>query len=148
MDLFKAFHTDKRAEKEGRELVLVQPKAAEGTSPAVAKTALLIARKGNANYKAYLSRVLQENRAMLDTKTPEAEVLAQGIFRDAAARHLLIGWTGVEYKGAKNVPYSVEAARELLEMDDFNTLVDNFASDMSNYRDEEVAKDAKNSAST
>lgn len=143
MDIFKAFATNKRAEAEGRELVLVQPKEASGETPAVEKTALLIARKGNANYKAYLSKALQENQAMLNTKTPDAEVLAQGIFRDAAARHLLIGWTNVTFKGSVT-PYSVEAAREMLELDDFNALVDSFAGDMANYRDEEVAKDAKN----
>lgn len=155
MDLRKAFATDKRAETEGRKLVLEKGKAADGSED----TWLLIARKGNANHKAILSKLLDENRTLLNTKTPEAELLAQAIFREASAKAILIGWSpkgidmpeivdenGVVTKAArKDMAYSYEAAKELLEMDDFNTMVDNFADSMANYRAEEVVKDAKNS---
>lgn len=141
MDLFKMFSTDKRAENEGRKLVL------KPDNDPAKQSWLLIARKGNTNYKEYLSKVLQENQAVIGTKTPEAEALARSIFRDAAARHLLLGWQNIDWDGVENVPYSVEQARKMLELDDFNTLVDDYASNMANYRAEEVSKEAKNSAS-
>lgn len=156
-DIFKAFATDKRSETDGRRLTL-RPDA----DPAKASW-LLIARKGNGLYKEALSHVLQENQAMLGTQSAEAEALAQSIFRDAAARHLLIGWQNIDWfvLGApdpvtgvqpripvKNVPYSYEVAREMLEVNDFNKLVDDYASAMSNYRAEEVKKEAKNSSTS
>lgn len=141
--LKKAFHTDKRAESEGRKLVLIpdaDPKKASW---------LLIARKGNTAYKEHLSKVLQENKALLDTKTKEAEALATRIFKEAAARFLLIGWQNIEPKDdGVAVDYSPEVALEAMQDDDFYKLVDEYASEMSNYRAEEVAKDAKNSATS
>lgn len=136
MDLRKAFATNKRAETEGRKLYLDRKN----------DVWLLIARKGNANYKAYLTQVLQENQGMLNTKSAEAEELAKDLFRTAASKHLLIGWspTGIDDGELKDIPYSQEAARRLLDIDDFSTMVDEYASNMANYRDEEVAKDAKN----
>ncbi len=164
MDLRKAFATDKRAETEGRKLYLDKDK----------DIWLLIARRGNANYKAYTSKVFGENQTMLATKTPEAEALATQVFKEASARFLLIGWspTGIDLGevlalnddgspklGAegeqivlkpyrKDVPYSYEASKELIDMDDFDDVVTKFASDMANYRTEEVIKTAKNSKST
>jgi hypothetical protein len=148
MDIRKAFATDKRAETEGRKLVLAP--AANGKPEAF----LLIARKGNANYKAFTSKAFQENQTALSTKTPEAEALATRMFKEAAARTLLIGWGGIDWTGAdgveqENVPYSAELALTMFEAaDDFYQLVDKYASEMSNYRAEEVAKDAKNSATS
>ena len=159
MDLSKAFKTDKRAESEGKKLVLVAARPTKGGLPAVQEEFLLIARKTNTNYKTYLQSLLQENRALLDTGTPEAEALAQLLMKQAASKHLLIGWGGpLEVDGPADaageptkVPlgaYDHDKSLALMEMDDFYKLVDDYASSMSNYRAEEVAKDAKNSAST
>lgn len=156
MNITKAYAVDKRAESEGRRLVLVPGKTPDDEGY------LLIARKGNVNHKAYLSKVLQENSAMLSSGTPEAETLAQSIFRDAAARHLLIGWGGPltvdvaaptpeDPKAVREEPigaYSVERARTMLDMDDFYQLVDKFSDTMGNYKPAEVAKDAKNLVTT
>lgn len=137
-DVKKAFQTDKVAEQDGKKLVLVPAKDGKKESY------LLIARKGNPKYKAYITRVLQENQATLRTQTPEAESLAQSIFKDASARYLLIGWGGIDWNGAEDVPYSVETAREMLDVDDFNKLVDDYAGEMANYRKEEVEAEAGN----
>jgi hypothetical protein len=136
MDLKKIFATDKDAEARGRKLYLDKDK----------DIWLLIARRGNNAYKAYMTRVLQENSAMLGAKSEESEAMATAIFKDAAAKHLLIGWspTGIDWGGKTNVQYSEALAREMLELQDFYDLVNNFAGEMSNYRAEEVAKDAKN----
>lgn len=156
MNITKAYAVDKRAESEGRRLVLVPGKTPDDEGY------LLIARKGNTNHKAHLAKVLQENSAMLGSGTAEAEALAQSIFRDAAARHILIGWGGpltvdVPAPTADDPnavreepigPYSVERARSLLDMDDFYQLVDKYSDTMGNYKPAEVAKDAKNSVTT
>lgn len=148
MDLRALFQTSKRAETEGKKLFLNAEKTVW----------LLVARKGNANYKARLTKLLQENQTVLNAKGEEAEKIATACFKEAAAHGVLIGWspTGIdlgEVKDAqgnivkparKDIPYSVENALELFEMDDFYQMVDTFASDMSQYRSEEVAKDAKN----
>lgn len=142
-NLAKAFVTDKRAESEGRKLVV---------TPATADTPesyLLVARKGNPNYKAFISKALQENQTLINTRTPEAEAVASAIFKDAASRFLLIGWGNIDWKDQANVAYSCSLAQEMFnEADDFYQLVDKYASEMSNYRAEEVAKDAKNSATS
>lgn len=148
MDIRKAFATDKRAESEGRKLVL------EPATKDKAESFLLIARKGNANYKAFTSKFFQENQHIINSKTPEGEAVATKMFKQAAARTLLIGWQGVDWKGAdgvlqENVPYSEELAFTMFEeADEFYQLVDKFAADFSNYRAEEVAKDAKNLATS
>lgn len=150
MDMRKLFATDKRAETEGRRLVLETVKTEAGEIDYDKSTWLLVARKGNALYKAFVQKLLEENQVMLKTKSPEAEALAQSIFKDAAAHHLLIGWskTGIGYGDKANLSYSVENARILLEMDDFNTMIDTYAGEMANFRAEEVVKDAKNSKTT
>lgn len=136
-DVLKAFATDKQAEEAGKKLVL----ANKGKPN---ESYFLIARKGNALHKALISRLLTENQATLQTKTPEAESLAQAIFREAAARHLLVGWGGIDWNGKTDVPYSFETAMEMLEVQDVYKMVDNYSDDMGNYRKEQIEAEAKN----
>jgi hypothetical protein len=135
MDLRKFFSTDKRAETEGRKMYLNAEKTVY----------LLVARKGNNNYRAKLNALLQENQTILNAKTPEAEAIATRCFKEAAAHGILIGWSkGIDIGDRKDVPYSFEAAMELFEMDDFYNTVDTWANDIANFRHEEVKQDAKN----
>lgn len=144
MDLKKLYFTDKTAEREGRKLYLARDMKDESKS-----VFLLVARKGNPAYKAYLQSLLQENQQALKTESPEAEALAQELFKDAAAKHLLVGWSskGIDFADMVDMPYSYESAKLLMEMDDFYKLVDDYASGMGHYRLEEVVKESKNSAS-
>jgi hypothetical protein len=140
MDLRRQFHTDKRAETEGRKMFLDDKK----------EVWLLIARKTNPNYKAYLSKLLQANSVALNTGGPEAEALAQSLFKDAASKHLLIGWSpkGIDFGDEKDLPYTHDNSARLVEMDDLYKAVDSFADNMANYRDAELEKDAKNSSAS
>lgn len=53
------------------------------------------------------------------------------------AATILVGWRGLTENG-KEIPYSVEKAKELLQMKDFFALVKEFADTQENYRREAV----------
>lgn len=132
MDLFAAFATDEAKENEGVEV------------PIGAGTKLKIARAGNANFEKALQAELDTHRMALDT-LPEAErkALDAEIYKRVVAGTILVGWSGVKYKG-KELKYNVENAIMLLGMKDFRGEVMRHAQNMALYRAKAEAADEKN----
>jgi hypothetical protein len=75
---------------------------------------------------------------------PEAD--QDGLVVRMLLQHTLFDWKGVQYRG-KEVPFEDTATVKeiLLIAPDFRELIENAAGDLSNFRDEEIEADTKNS---
>lgn len=131
MDLFKAFATDTTAEIEG---VIVEYGDAK----------LKIARRGNPAHQKLMTKLLKQNKIVLDSKGDAAEKAAKEIMARAISKTILLGWEGVEYKG-KPLPYTQEKAYELLlAHNDFRDFVHEASDDMERFKVDKEDDDVKN----
>lgn len=134
IDLFAAFSTNKKAEKDG----------VETTLPGCGDTKFLIARAGNATYKRLLNGLYKRHRAVIDSKGEAAEAKSDEILAEVYAKAILLGWAGtLAYKG-KQVPYSYEVAHELLSLNDFRAVVETVSQDFNTFKSEQDEADLKN----
>jgi hypothetical protein len=110
--------------------------------PYDADCAFLVARNNSSAYSKFISKCLRENAS---NKNGEDEgSLTDEQLLEGASNFLLLGWRGV-VDGKKEVPYSVEAAKSLLdEHDDLYREIALYATARSNYLLKRDAKDAKN----
>lgn len=134
IDLFAAFATDSKAEKEGTYTRL----------PRCGDTEFLIARIPNPAYKRLLSSLYKKHRAVLESKGDEAENKSNEIMAEVLAKTVLLGWKGeMNIKGVMT-PYSEKAALVMLGLSDFRDLVTEAASDFSTFLADKDAEDAGN----
>ena len=111
-----------------------------------ADCSFLIARNNNPEYKKHISKSLRESAAANQgsSEIDIAESLTDEAMLEGTARYLLIGWKGVT-SGGKEIEYSVDASRELLdEHDDIALMINTFATSRDNYLLKQDKKDAKN----
>jgi hypothetical protein len=74
----------------------------------------------------------------------EQESITVGLLVD----FVVLDWKGLTLKGA-NVPYSKEKAREILkEFPEFREMVEEAASDISNFREEETKEEEEKNSAT
>ncbi len=133
LDVFEKFATDETKEECGVEVSL-----GEGVS-------LTIAR---ANNSAFL-RMIQEEADKVAEKSAtlnedEAEELDKQAMLNVLAKTVLLGWTGLSYKG-KPIKYNTANAVKLLKHKDFRRLVMEHANNFEHYRADLEDKDEKNS---
>jgi len=121
MDVFKEFGTDAKKESEG-----VWHDVGGGGK-------ILVARAGNRKHARLLSREVEKNQRTLDLKTDAADDVSDLIMIDVMAQTILLGWSGLKFKGA-DLPYSTENAKMLLGIKDFRALVSRVSNDLDNYR--------------
>ncbi len=131
MDVFKVYSTDETKENTG-----VWRDIGDGCS-------LLIARAGNRAYGKLVTSAVEKNQRALDAKNDAAEALNESIMVEVAAKTVLLGWSGLQYKGA-DMEYSVENAKILLGIKDFRILVLKLSNEIDVYRSAEEAEVAKN----
>ncbi len=121
-DVFAFFATDEEAELKGVEF------------PIGKSGKLLIARANNRNYAKVLSKFVDANRDGLENPDEDAAAdLNDKVLAQVMARTILLGWSGLSFKGV-HVEYSVEKAEELLAVKDFRRKVAELASSMEAYR--------------
>ena len=109
-------------------------------------TRFLVARKTSPRYKAAFSKGYRENERLLSSKTntKRADDIAEELMLNCMAEHLLLDWVGVT-DGGKKLPYSVEAAKFIIEEpDDLRTAIDEFSESRANFIAEADARDAEN----
>lgn len=73
--------------------------------------------------------------------------VAEGLSIDGVARHVLVGWTGLEDDDGELLECTLENRLKILKDPDLRELTDfivTVASDLSNFRAEELEADAKN----
>ena len=128
MDLDKEFGTDKKREVEGTWIPLEVGKSGE----------VLIARIQNVNWRR-LARKLPKSirRQMNDDLLPEGTL--DEITAELMAKSIILGWKGLTI-GGQEVIYSTETCMEiLLKYPDFRTRLYDMASDIENFRVEQVS---------
>lgn len=133
MDIFSKFATDPKKEVEG----VVQP-IGNGTY-------LTVARYTNDKALALMAALRERHAVALNSADPEVVTATnREIQIDAMANHVLIDWTGIEFKG-KQLKYTVENAKLLLKLNDFRDLVFKLSYNADQYRYDEVTAAEKNS---
>lgn len=121
MDIYSNYATDEKAEVEGVEFDL---------SP-TAK--VRVARASNDKYLAELRKVLDQHQMALDSNDEAANALASKLMIEVEAKTILVGWTGLSFKG-QPVEYSEAMARTLLGVKDFRKKILGFSNSMEAYR--------------
>lgn len=131
-DLYKAFAADSTKETNGVE-VAIGPDAF-----------ILVARSNNKSYAKMLTGLFDSNKFAIDRKDAAADALAEKLIIQSMARHVLIGWRGIE-EGGVELPYSIAAAEKMLAIKDFRILVSKYADDFQKYKMFNDEEDTKNS---
>lgn len=128
MDIFQTFATDEIAESAGRAFPLDKT------------TSVTVARTGNPTYVKALRRRMEESQVDITDNSDANELLVGGMIIDAMADGILLGWSGVQYKG-QDLPYSKANARMLLGIKDFRERISGIAGKQESFRlKEEVAQ--------
>jgi hypothetical protein len=120
-DIFDTFATDENLENTGAYF------------PVGKGATLLVARAGNRRYSKAITKAVEARRVELDGDDDSATAVSDQIMIDVMAETILLGWTGITFKGAE-MPYSVENAKKLLAVKDFRKHVAGLADTMSAYK--------------
>lgn len=106
--------------------------------------AIIIRPMRNEQFKKYLNTLLKPYERRIQQKRMDAK-LQDDLTRKAVAKHVLIGWKGIEVEG-KKVKYTPEAAEELMKrFEDFQEDVLTAAMSSETFRQEVVEENEKNS---
>lgn len=96
-------------------------------------------REGTAPY----NRLLENKHVRIDDKTAKE---LEAIHADVFARTILIDWDGVTDDADEEIPFSVDAARQLLkDLPLFFEEIKEVCEDLNRFRDQETEDEAKNS---
>jgi|688.fasta_scaffold245780_2 hypothetical protein len=120
LDIFDEYATDANAEINGTEFPL-------------GDATLLIARSGNRKFSKLITQLSERHRIALAVKGEASEALDKKLMVEAIADTILLGWTGLGYKGTL-LPYTRANAMMVLEHDDFRASVMKMASEMDAYK--------------
>lgn len=126
--------------------VEIDPKLAEdGVEVDLGEGAVIIVRPmRNEAFKKHLNALLKPYERRIQQKRMDPK-LQDDLTRKAVARHVLIGWKGIEIDG-KAVKYSPEKAEELMQrFEDFQEDVLTAAMSSETFRAEIVEENEKNS---
>ena len=105
---------------------------------------LRIARLGNPKYNAYLRRIGKPHQMSIRNGSASQATVEDLTIR-AIAKHVLLGWEGVD-EDNELVPYTEEKALEYLRtMRDFYQQVLELSSDANQFREEELKEEEGNS---
>jgi len=130
LDLFSQFATDENLENNG------------AWHDIGGDAKLLVARGGNRKYVKLLTKLVEQNKRILDGGGEAADAKSDEIMTTVIADTLLLGWEGVIYKG-KELTYSGDNVKLVLGMKEFRKLVAKLADDQEAYRVREEAEQGK-----
>ena len=131
MELKKLFGTDQEKEREGTWIDM-----GEGAS-------MKVARMGNPHYNKTIQRLSKPHKNAIRRGTISEEK-AQELQIRAAAEALLLDWKGIVEDGVE-VAYSVDKGIEYMTaMNDFFRYVQEMATSIENFREEEDEEAEKN----
>jgi hypothetical protein len=107
---------------------------------------LKIARFNNPEHQAYLRRLREENAKLLENPdSEESQTKLNEIASKAMAAHILKDWEGIQDEEGNDLPYSKEAAYQLLsDYEEFSNLVFSLSTDVEQYRKYKEADAVKN----
>jgi hypothetical protein len=94
---------------------------------------LLVARQGNTRYREYIAQNSKELQIQARHNAIDVRKV-DNINKDAAARHILLGWENLQNDDGTPIPYSSEKARELFDIaPDLYDITMSFAQDMNMF---------------
>jgi len=139
MDLKKVYGFSKKLAEGGARMVI---------GPDEENDFLLVRRIPNDSYKARMSVVMMANKKQLDILKAQDEKAHAAkdaeIFCEVLADTVLIGWGAGITEGGESIPYSTEAAKNLLlSYPEFRSDIVDFATSKSNYPLEPDVDDIK-----
>ena len=107
---------------------------------------LKIARFNNPEHQAYLRRLREENSKLLENPdSEESQAKLAEIANKAMAAHILKDWEGIQDEESNDLPFSEEAAYQLLsEYEEFSNLVFSLSTEAEQYRKYKEADAVKN----
>lgn len=134
IDFFAAYAADEVAEEKGAKVTL----------PRMGDKLFSIARSNNEDYARLITKLVKQNKHLLDSKTPEAKAKSKELMVRVFAETILLGWEGeIKYKD-QMLAYSKENAKTLLGhaqfLEDVKAAADNF----ENYKLVKDEEDEKN----
>lgn len=107
-----------------------------------------IAHVNNPKFQSYFTKLQLPHKRQIDKGTLDADTQLE-IMCKAMSRYVLVGWQNVINNDEEPVPYTVDAAQKvLIENADFREFVQDFAMDLSNFREEVISETGKSSSST
>ena len=130
LDLFSQFATDENLENNG-----AWHEIGGGAE-------LLVARGGNRRYAKLLTKLVEQNKRILDGNDEVADAKSDEIMVQVLAETILLDWKKVSFKG-KALTYSVENAKKVLGMREFRKLVAKLADDQEAYKLQEEKEQGK-----
>jgi hypothetical protein len=137
MDIGKRFGTNPAKETEGVWLFLPRDYHDDDGPPA----RVLLARAGNRNYQKMVARLSRPHRHELRSG---AEGVLDSVITRAMSKTILLDWENITEYG-KTIVYSQEEAFRLLSKHQgFREMIADMASDIENFRDEELEEGEKN----
>lgn len=107
---------------------------------------LKIARFNHPEHQAYLRRLREENAKLLENPdSEESQTKLNEIASKAMAAHILKDWEGIQDEEGNDLPYSEEAAYQLLsDYEEFSNLVFYLSTEVEQYRKYKEADAVKN----
>lgn len=132
-DLFNDFATNEDAENKG---------VWEDYN---ADVSFLIARANNKEFNRLITRLVRQNKALLDSKTEASQKKSEELLVETLAKTVLLGWRGdFNFQGQPMGEYTVEKAKKLLSIKDFRTWVSNISEDHARFKAVKDEEDAGN----
>jgi hypothetical protein len=136
MGLYSLFETDKVAEQEGIELILV-----DGDN----EIKFQLARAGGENKKfgSRMTQLLKPYNRSIAAGTMSDEKSAQ-LLSQAIAETIILSWSGVTDRDGNDMEFNKENAVQLLvDLPELRSIILDEAQKAANFRNAEVAEDAK-----
>ena len=133
MDLYKSFETDKTKENDGARFEL-----GEGAF-------VVLARWGNPQHLKAEEKARAPYRSLTLSGRPLPKDIAEQTTIKAMAEAVVLDWGGLKGRDGRLIPYSVEAAVELLtDLPDFRSVLVGMAMEAEGFRAAQVEADAGN----
>jgi hypothetical protein len=121
-DIFENFATDEKKEVEGVKMPLTKD------------AGLIVARMNNERYLSRFAEEYEKHKDILDRENEEARELDRQITLQIYAETILVGFYGdLAFKGKPLGEYTVEKAKQLLEVKDLRLKVIEFAQKRDNF---------------
>lgn len=132
MDIFKSFATDEAKEVDGAWFDVPGGDAR-----------IKVARSNNPKYAKEVVKAYEKYQKVPKVEDEIAERQQEAEYLKLLAKHILVGWEKIQFKG-EELKYSVANAEMLLKIRDFRVLVQKCADDFEAFRvkqEEEVGNE-------
>lgn len=124
--------------------LVVDKTAAEGLwFPFMGGAEFKIAKANSRAERQELGNLYKANQTVIDSDTPEGNELAEKLTIEVEAKYRLIDWRGIVNENGEEIPYSVEASTEYMNIEEVRNFVNSKSASYEPWRVSSVAKTAE-----